>query len=192
VRLALQLNPIVDAAYALTAPGETDIVLAGASVAQSSREYWEVRLIPSNCNAEIQDGVAQNGACLGLYSDANTAVLQCLGLREPKAIIPTGFQQPGASRRSSTWLRVRPAGTRRRSAIRTSLAPSRGSGPPGPRSPRGRAAWRRLNVRCRSRMADRQDLLLQCQDRRLETASASTNLSPERVGVENEDLSHVA
>jgi hypothetical protein len=41
-------------------------------------------------------------------------------------------------------------------------------------------------------MADRQDLLLQCQDRRLETASASTNLSPERVGVENEDLSHVA
>jgi hypothetical protein len=144
VRLALQLNPIVDAAYALTAPGETDIVLAGASVAQSSREYWEVRLIPSNCNAEIQDGVAQNGACLGLYSDANTAVLQCLGLREPKAIIPTGFQQPGASRRSSTWLRVRPAGTRRRSAIRTSLAPSqepsRGSGPLGPpQSPRPRS-----------------------------------------------------
>jgi hypothetical protein len=95
--LALQLNPIVDAAYALTAPGETDIVLSGASVAQSSREYWEVQLIPSNYNAEISDGVAQNAACFGLYSDANTAVLKCLGLSEPKVIIPTGFQQPGAS-----------------------------------------------------------------------------------------------
>ena len=95
--LALQLNPIVDAAYALTAPGETDIVLSGASVAQSSREYWEVQLIPSNYNAEITNGVAQNGACLSLYSDANTAVFQCLGLSEPKVIIPTGFQQLGAS-----------------------------------------------------------------------------------------------
>jgi len=95
--LALQLNPIVDAAYALTASGETDIVLAGASVAQSSREYWEVQLTPGNYNADITNAVTQNAACFGLYSDANTAVLQCMGLSEPRAIIPTGFEWHGGS-----------------------------------------------------------------------------------------------
>lgn len=95
--LALQLNPIVDAAYGLTASGETDIVLAGASVAQSSREYWEVQLIPGNYSADITNAVTQNAACFSLYSDANTAVSQCMGLSEPQAVIPTGFRRSGAS-----------------------------------------------------------------------------------------------
>lgn len=90
--LAVQLFPILDAADALTATGESDMISSAASVAQSSREFWEVQLVPSNYSASIVDGTNQYRSCFAQYSDAATAVLQCMGLSEPRVVVPTSLQ----------------------------------------------------------------------------------------------------
>lgn len=91
--LAGALLPVVYAANSL-APAEADIVDAAASVAQSSREYWEVTLTSDFILSQQQSINGSYGTCFDSHSDAETAVHACMGLYHSPLILPTTGDGP--------------------------------------------------------------------------------------------------
>jgi hypothetical protein len=72
--LAAALIPIVEASAQLPG-GESAIVQAAASVAQSSTEYWE-----ANLDATKHDYDVAYGACMGQYGSLEEGTSACLGI----------------------------------------------------------------------------------------------------------------
>lgn len=109
----MALLPVLDAAASLTAPGEADMITAAASVAVSSREYWEVQLVPTTYNPLIVDGGTTYGPCIKQYpyADVSTVLAQCAGLSTPTVFTPTGLHGDRSSPPCCSS-RVKPAGTR--------------------------------------------------------------------------------
>lgn len=83
--LAAYLTPILSEADPLE-QADRDAVYAVASVAQASREYWEVEAEPLARTVDQTYGV-----CLGQYTDVVTALDVCMGIPNG-GIVPTGYQ----------------------------------------------------------------------------------------------------
>lgn len=89
--LAMLLLPIVEGSVGLP-NGESDVVGAAASVAQSSMEYWEVNLI-----ATIRDYDAAYGTCMQSASSAEDGTQRCLGVSTTR-LVPTMYRGAGMPR----------------------------------------------------------------------------------------------
>jgi hypothetical protein len=86
--LAVALLPILDRASQLS-PIEADIVLAGASVAQASKEHWEVTLTDAFVASETDGILSSYGGCFAQYTTAVDGVSACMGLRQSPLVQPT-------------------------------------------------------------------------------------------------------
>ena len=91
--LASALVPVVVAAGSLSTT-DADIINAAASVAQSSREYWEATITPEFISQQTQSIATSYGACFANYSDAATAVNSCMGIYHSRLVLPTGATAP--------------------------------------------------------------------------------------------------